>query len=407
MTSSDAANFRAKSGIRVTRRLPLSKPTRSYIGGIPMLPDPTRWPTFPGEDVSIPFAAQIDLSELPRIQNDPLPSHGVLFFFFGTSNKKDTPAHRVIYATECGASEAVLPGNLIPLGDYGHWSPSPFEWKEIYYPNRRFPPEDALFARPKYELQMDLAVTFNHPVSRNSRPWEESQAFYEKIGIPMPSGPNIENWYRSPTNWPWAWIIVELIVRRKFRERERHFVVNKINDAAVRERHYQEAHRWLERAIEAGRFTPMTAAQSHDFTRWLFGLYLSEWKSRGHSEDRFVRVVPERHPTLLLGDVASITKAAISLLLDARQPNRNLLSESIVQSFMQFSTAEPEHQVLGYGKDSQHPPPNHHENVLLLQLDTDYGAMMLWNDCDALQFCISEADLQRGTFEHSYCWMSG
>lgn len=395
--------FKMKSGIKITRRLPSNERTRSYVGGAPMLPESVQWPTLPDKDVAIPFLAQIDLGELPTLMSSPLPSHGFLFFFFDFFG--ESPAHRVIHAADCGPTETAIPKNLVPLGEYGNWAPAPFEWAEFYYANGSFPPEQRMHARPRYALRFEPVMTFNPPLGRKGRPWEDEKAFYESLGLPLPRGPNVEDWYSSSTDWPWAWVIVELIVRRKFRERERHFVINKMTPA-LRERHYEEARRWLDRALESGRFTPMATAESYDFRRWLFSLYLSAWRSQGCSDEHIVSIATDRRPTFLLVEVARITTACISLLLDARHGNPGLLPESVAERFIQYSTAETQHQILGFGNDGQNPPQNHYENVLLLQLVSDYDSMMLWGDCGALQFCISEADLQSRAFDRAYCWMS-
>lgn len=52
----------------------------SRVGGLPDLPAELAWPTFEGKKL-LPFLAQIDLSQLPRWDGDPLPSEGWLYFF--------------------------------------------------------------------------------------------------------------------------------------------------------------------------------------------------------------------------------------------------------------------------------------------------------------------------------------
>lgn len=61
---------------------PIDLPFRSRLGGLPLLPEAHQWPHGHGSDGRVPlhFLAQIDCSELPRV-DARLPTTGMLFFF--------------------------------------------------------------------------------------------------------------------------------------------------------------------------------------------------------------------------------------------------------------------------------------------------------------------------------------
>ncbi len=78
-------------------------PGRSRIGGTPELPEGTRWP-YSG-NLPLAFIAQINLEELPDIQERQLlPAKGILYFFYEPTQNFDTavlppesPIYKVIY----------------------------------------------------------------------------------------------------------------------------------------------------------------------------------------------------------------------------------------------------------------------------------------------------------------------
>jgi uncharacterized protein YwqG len=74
----------------------------SRLGGSPNFPKELDWPVW--ENTPLPFVAQLDLSEIPRIESLPLPAAGSLYFFYeGGENAwgfqpKDKGSAQVIYA---------------------------------------------------------------------------------------------------------------------------------------------------------------------------------------------------------------------------------------------------------------------------------------------------------------------
>lgn len=419
-----------KLGIQLTRRLPSLKKSKSSFGGIPTLPSFLDWPCFKDYDARLPFICQIDLRDLPDIGNSPLPKDGVLFYFAGNSSKTDELEHRILFAPDSSlvpSVEAMVPSNLKPLGSYEIISPTPFNYFECHslYINREFPPEDPIFCYPKFELDMKVVNTIfpDYPNtgfdddalgilgkaidSANYRYPRKNEIDYGTIGLPVASGGVFDDWCSSSTNWPWAWIVVELIIRRNFRKESTYFPVNQISNQEIKNKHYQEAHNWLTLSIEKGRFHPISEEQGDQFRRWLYGLYLSYWRDKGYSDQHIHDIATNRLPTELATECLAITNASVALLLDARQPNRSILPDAVVHAYSTQLSSVKSHQILGFGVDSQNPPPGHYENVLLLQVSSDWGMLMQWGDCDSLQFSISEHDLREKRFDRAYCWISG
>jgi hypothetical protein len=67
---------------------------RSRIGGVPDLPPEFEWPQ--AEAHYLVFVAQINLSDLPSLEDSPLPSEGILYFFYGRIGP-GIRHHRVLY----------------------------------------------------------------------------------------------------------------------------------------------------------------------------------------------------------------------------------------------------------------------------------------------------------------------
>lgn len=69
---------------------------RTKAGGFPDLPVDVAWPEHEGG--LLPFIAQVDLSELPKLPTYPLPSVGILYFFDWCTNETTALPYRVIYS---------------------------------------------------------------------------------------------------------------------------------------------------------------------------------------------------------------------------------------------------------------------------------------------------------------------
>jgi uncharacterized protein YwqG len=72
----------------------------SRIGGTPDLPKDLDWPHVKKQPLH--FIAQIDLADLPRWNDDPLPKRGRLYFFLGN----DEPAYHIVNQVIYSAADA-------------------------------------------------------------------------------------------------------------------------------------------------------------------------------------------------------------------------------------------------------------------------------------------------------------
>lgn len=109
----------AKPCIYIHRPDPPERTGRSKLGGLPNLPENIDWPFgqvhFGSKPAPVPlhFFAQIDCSELPRI-DDRLPTSGMLFFFANAASEycwedenPDRDHSRVIYVADLPADQKV------------------------------------------------------------------------------------------------------------------------------------------------------------------------------------------------------------------------------------------------------------------------------------------------------------
>lgn len=424
----DAKNYikrNTKQGLMLNRRLCSGKATLSYFGGFPTLPEYLEWPSFKDYQRGLPFIGQIDLRDLPHVTGNQLPTDGVLFFFAGQSNVADEMESRVLYAPRSGNVPNVAPKPKLPLwklGDYEIWSPSPFGSLECLHSNPDFPEEEPIFHLPKFELAIQIVDTIRNPyrdemlandpnlidaIERaNYRLSKRTDTNLEGLGMPVAKGASLEEWSASSTNWPWAWIVIELIIRRTFRPKSGFHLFKGLAESELHQM-YLEAQDWLQLALKKGRFTAVSIAEGERFRKWLYGLYARKLRATGKTELRVCEVLTQLWPKRLAYDFLDITKAGIALMLDGCNPARGLLSQQVLNENASEISKVKGHQMFGYGFDSQSPPPQHYENVLLLQVSTDWGMLMQWGDCKALQFCISEDDAQTLRFDRSYCWICG
>jgi uncharacterized protein YwqG len=119
----DQIEAAAKPSIYLTSGEESEDPT-SRLGGRPNLPKQMKWPVW--KRAPLPFVAQLDLAEIPKIEGLPLPSSGSLHFFYEGGEtawgfqSKDKGSAQVIYT----------PGSLseYPLHDLPEGVPDELEF---------------------------------------------------------------------------------------------------------------------------------------------------------------------------------------------------------------------------------------------------------------------------------------
>lgn len=90
--------------------------SRSYRGGLPLLPSSLPWPTERG--IPLVFEGQVNLSDVPKSKSLPwLPVGGTLFYFVGTKDIDDFdhPTLRIIHSNDAADQERDRPAATLPL----------------------------------------------------------------------------------------------------------------------------------------------------------------------------------------------------------------------------------------------------------------------------------------------------
>lgn len=134
-------------------------PGRSWLGGLPCLPDAADWPRHGRTNLPLHFLAQIDCAEVPATGMNPaLPHDGLLLFFADVDEEmslcfegnEDIGATRVIYVPASErASECRAPDDLPEIGHSDGQMPS------IYGDGRRI--------YPKWPVTAHLATNYQPP----------------------------------------------------------------------------------------------------------------------------------------------------------------------------------------------------------------------------------------------------
>lgn len=432
MTPDEYLSQYTKPGVMLTRKLSGYR-SRSYIGGLPSLPGFLRWPSSEGSGRALSFLCQIDLAELPGFAGRSLPDDGVLFFFAGRTERGDELEHRVLYApvsSQVPFDEAPAPPARPGLGS-GNWLPPPFswddEWSDLYHVNPRFPPEVPLDRLPRFDFGMTVVDTVR-PVwetefedeldaqaralvhtaawTCNDRTARESPSLWLlETALPFPADADPHRWCSSPNEWPWSWRAVELIVRREFREHHSTLLTN-LAKGDVKRQLEDEALAWLQLALEAGETPRMPAPEAERFTRWLVGAAHACWSGERASIDTIAAGRRRDFVSRFRPRFESASQIAAAFLLAEPPQRRRLPPEPFLEACLPWVEQQRNHQVLGYPRWTQHPPKGHYDDELLLQLCSDIGARLLFNDCDAIQFSLSKQDLAERRFDRTRCFIT-
>lgn len=404
--------------------------TTSYLGGLPALPPGTEWPRT-SKGVPLHFLSQIDCAELPPTDG-VLPDKGVLFFFarvddemiWGYGDSQDDC--RVIFAPAAGNSAVPAPDDLPTIeGGYAAYSrylALPGEPSFAVYP--RWPvvglPISSWPDRPVIPNGQDVNLTDYQVSVERARTAEAVRV----TGLPLNTG--IEPHWGSepgvhPANtrvrlpaddgkpFPQVWIMVDRIAR---------YLGNSIQDDLQRERAkgsdeppnfdiaqfeaiYNASMKWVEEAAANG-----LATAPGDEARPLF----AEWIS-ALANDEFARVRSRIEVAIRVGMSSAIQFAADSPEAAALIPPRyyndlegdHLPTRATKSGYL--VSCEPwrigprYHQMLGKAGASQEPAPSGRDEVMLLQLISDYGVNFMFCDVGEAEFWIGKDDLAARRFD--------
>jgi hypothetical protein len=412
---------------------------RTYFGGLPTAPADLCWPRAP-DGTPYTFMAQVDCSELPAFQlRNFLPGNGVLYFFVnwsvfdGFDEARSWPNH-VIFSRDAPGSfrEMRPPDDLPPC--YGPSSAEHyFPWLE--HTDRRLRDYPKAFA--KKAMTMGVVRTFGeeHPneldgnsAGRYQQIWQEEQTaelarFYgDPIvadALPGPaSGIAAGQIVQRPTaTFPAGWINVEIfcglflkeLLERGIKQVERgkdaagrSWPPDPVGVRAACEDAMAKANAWIEKSRSAGLMSPVPEADRMAFWSWLDGMNAA-------SVDPITDSRCARQLNRLSWEAA---RFGAHICLSAGEASSSLVpAEMMGELRMEHSVLvggkwprpAGRHQMLGAGRDVQGAPRRHTlangDELLLMQLDTDWAMPWMIADCGVLQYWISVSELRAERFD--------
>ncbi len=213
------------------------------------------------------------------------------------------------------------------------------------------------------------------------------------FGLPEVVGTAAEDIGVSRTGWPWAWALVEHVIHKLGT-----FLGTKHDPSAERAPGSED---WLQRARRAGPDAPIGAADAAEFRQWL----LREKYERRVKRPGVTRNIHEyfqlRNKTFKQDwELGKITMDGIAVLLDARDDRSHLIPKDVLSNCGSLlNPTGGRHQMLGWGSPIQTSVEEHQDDILLLQLMSDYGMLAMWADVGGLQFWISGEDLAARRFD--------
>jgi len=417
---------------------------RSRLGGLPCLPDGVEWPL--GEEaVPLHFLAQIDCSELPKL-DARLPESGMLFFFARDDEEQvwgygDDPAAdgRVIFVPNVPTNQIArpAPADLPPIGDdHGEYSLHhpwvlPGEdgpalhtaWPLVALPLDTWPDSSAVHHEfgEAYQRRVNilrtaaLLATTEAPTASRDRPDWENEFPYRLLARPLHS-----------SQFPPVGIFIERTARLVWR---RLIELTKGNTSSVATL-IDEAQQWVTLG-QKGLGSKIAPDRMETFANWVAILSVSSRDDPDQSvtpRDAYsawsdsapIRLRREMGRLLTLAGVETIRLAASEPSVADALPSRffDLLENEFLEIFQHKSldkargvsrwNFEPRfHQKLGHAPSSQQAMPSDSKVVCLLQLATDNGAGLSFGDVGEATFWINEDDLIARRFDRAWVKLQG
>lgn len=410
-------------------------PGRTYFGGLPTAGADFRWPRAP-DGTPFTFMAQVDCAELPDFRYRKfLPASGVLHFFVnwevfdGLDEAQHWP-HHVVFSRGVAEPwhEARQPDDLPPC--YGASNARYyFRWLEHSlgtraYPRafakkamtmgvvrtftEEFPPELDSPSAVRYqeicaqEQTADLARFYGDPVALDELP------------KPVTEHSPKRTVQRPTATFPAGWIDIEIFCGLLLKELLETGVrqLNHGKDAcgrpwpadpvAVRAA-YEDAttasRAWIAKARDAGLMIPVPEAERIAFWNWLEDIndasvdisdIRSAWTLNRLSWEA---VRTGAHICLSAGEAASSLVPA-EIMGELRMEHSVLVAG-------RWPRPAGRHQMFGAGRDVQGAARHalDVDQILLLQLDTDWAMSWMLGDCGVLQYWISLGDLRAQRFD--------
>lgn len=402
---------------------PLDLPRRnSHLGGRPSLPTGFDWPRT-SSGTPLHFLVQIDCAELPP-SGGVLPKSGVLFFFARVDEEMlwgddGEPAHdycRVLFAPTIADRPGDPPEDLPAIMGGGFGSAFAdfrlpdeppvrlyHEWQVEFHPIHSWPDASALEWIEDPALRRDPAA--RELAHKRAQEYQavvhaarEAQAT-RILGWPDKIDPSwgkplvVEKRFPLPTAsadrpFPQLWIFIDRLARNLVAETVKRegwwsppppgsrstglspSELQKIRDAAMT---------WVRMAARHSLDTAPDRGTSAEFAAWLQSLAVESSMHYGMVGHAFWRGMPS-----VMQYSASLPSAA------AQIPH---------VYFRQTEDHRAHHQMLGNARASQQARPFERDEVLLLQLESDYGVDFMFCDCGHATFWMHKDDLAARRFD--------
>lgn len=402
--------------------------TVGHFGGLPRLPSEIEWPRDAGTGTPMMFVAAVDLARLPVFENaEGLPTSGtLLFFIIADGNRWDadgeTPMGHVIHLPDGvgKAAERSPPTDAVPcFGDSWMYSfkrfsnsddaPRSFDrWpiearaKDSFCSIIPAPNEDRSGAGKWMEdaARRNLEATFL--VYGRDAP---KRRYHEDIN-PLP-----------PPPYPQFWRMIEAAAG-EIRFSTQFTLGSKWDPLSAKARlAYQQAHdeatAW---AQEAGTHAPWNEPLREDrirFRDWISDLdsrtYFPPGEYSPKNQAETIHLVSGRAMSQTmaeaLDELMALDPARLRAVMPEAEGHVAWRHAAIIDE--QGDKKIVEHQMLGWGTEVQDVVSEHQQDVLLLQLDSDYGIRWMWGDCGVIQFWIGADDLRDLRFDRVMTTFAG
>lgn len=399
-----------------------------HFGGLPRLPAEIEWPRHAGSGIPMMFLASIDLAHLPALYGAPaLPAEGTLLFFVAASGNDwcddgETSMGRVVFLPEGveRAAERNPPADAPPcFGD---------TWM---YHFKRFDREaDAPRSFDRWPIEARAVDSFCAAIlnpdevpSLAGEQVEEAaraniQAAFAAYGRDMP-----KRCYHDdvdplpPEPYPQFWRMIEAAAGEIRFSAEFKLAStwdppsDKARPAYIRAR--EEAAAWAAEARAHAPWEEPTPEDRRRFRDWITDLDSRAYFSPGDYSPQ------TRHDDVLLVSATGLDETMNESLdelmsidparLRAAMPEaeRLIAWRHAVVYDMVGETVLVTHQMFGWGSEIQDVVFRRQDDVLLLQLDTDYGIRWMLGDCGVIQFWINPDDLANGRFDRVVTTFAG
>ncbi len=403
----------------------------SHLGGLPALPPGIEWPRT-GRGLPLHFLAQLDCADLPPTDG-VLPDHGMLFFFarideemsWGQGDPRDDC--RVIFAPVAGDSPAPAPDDLPAIqsggSDYQRDFLLPGEppftvyprWPIVSQPIDSWPDHAAVPGFMKKDLTgyqdavmraraAETVRVTGLPMATGTEP------HWAKVSFTAEAGMYLTLPRRQKEPFPQVWVMVDRIARfranwaRNTLERELKNPPGRASHLDAEQlRNVQDvAEKWIKVAAACGLDEKPEEDERQLFEEWL----------TTQAGGKFGSIYPGIGEAIKAGMISAIQYAAGSAKTSALVPPAYFheLEDLHLPTWMEKSfrsdtwrswrVSSKHHQMLGNARSTQQARPVERDDVLLLQLISDYGVNFMFCDVGEMEFWINKDDLAARRFDN-------